>query len=310
MALLIDIGHTGWMTPQEVRDQILAAQPGIDIRLPDDLGQTDDIRMAAVSRLDPDLPAKLPNLALVQKLGAGVETIVAHPALPTHVRVCRLKPMEPAREIAEWALAFCLRDQRHMTEYATAQSRHTWAPQAPRQTAKTRAAVLGLGHIGATTARLFRDLGFITSGWSRSPKTIDGVTCTHGNDALPALLAEQDYVIAILPSTVETRDLFDAEMLAHMKPGAVLLNAGRGDLIDEDALIDALDNGLGGAVLDVTRTEPLPPSSPLWAHPGVTITPHVSGWHLGDAMNDVAENYRRLIAGEPLLHEVDRKRGY
>ncbi len=95
-----------------------------------------------------------------------------------------------------------------------------------------------------------------------------------------------------------------------MKPGAVLLNAGRGDLIDEDALIDALNADLGGAVLDVTRKEPLPQTSPLWDHPGVTITPHVSGWHLGDAMNDVAENYRRLIAGEDLLHEVDRKRGY
>ncbi|MAC78784.1 MAG: glyoxylate/hydroxypyruvate reductase A [Rhodobacteraceae bacterium] len=311
MALLIDIGHDGWMPEEEVRDAVAAAMPGADIRLRDDLGRASDITMIACSSLRRDLPARLPNLALVQKLGAGVETIVAHPSLPPHVRVARLKPMEPAREIAEWALAYILRDQRQLVDFAAAQSRAEWRPMAPRKTRETRAAVLGLGHIGATTARLLRDLGFIVTGWSTSPKQIDGVTCLHGPDALPALLPDQDYVVAILPSTDGTRHLFDADMLARMKPGAALLNAGRGTLIDEPALLTALDTATPArAILDVTATEPLPADSPLWSHPGVTITPHVSGWHLGDALNDVAENYRRLTCGDPLLHEVDRIRGY
>ncbi|MBB93630.1 MAG: glyoxylate/hydroxypyruvate reductase A [Rhodobacteraceae bacterium] len=311
MALLIDIGHDGWMPEEDVRDAVRAHLPDADIRLRGDLGRASDITMLACSELRADLPARLPNLALVQKLGAGVETIVDNPALPPHARVARLKPMEPAREIAEWALSYMLRDQRQHIHYQAAQAAADWAPVAPRETRKTRAAVLGLGHIGATTARLLRDVGFITSGWSSSPKQIDGVTCLHGPDALPDLLAEQDYVVAILPSTAGTRDLFDAAMLARMKPGACLLNAGRGDLIDETALRQALDAGTPGhAVLDVTRTEPLPTDHPLWAHPGVTLTPHVSGWHLGDAIDDVAENYRRLMAGEPLLHEVDRSKGY
>ena len=314
MALLIDIGHDGWMTEDEVRDVILSALPDADVRVRDELGQASEITMLACSSLRPDLPARLPGLQLVQKLGAGVETIVAHPSIPAGVRVARLKPMEPAHEIAQWALAYVLRDQRQLLHYAAAQARRAWEPTAPRQPQRTRVAVLGLGHIGATTARLMRDLGFVTTGWSSSAKSIDGITCLHGPEALPALLPEQDYVISILPSTEATRDLFDAAMLARMKPGAVLLNAGRGDLIDETALIAALDaapdSGLGGAVLDVTREEPLPADSPPWAHPRVTITPHVSGWHLGDALLDVAENYRRLTAKEPLLHEVDRSRGY
>lgn len=311
MALLIDIGSTDWMSEDDIRTALLAVQPDLDIRLSRDMGRVDDIRMVAISRLRPDLPAQLPNLELVQKLGAGVETVVAHPALGPDVRVCRLKPMAPAHEIAQWALAFLLRDQRNLTAHAASQAARTWAPIAPRENNKTRVAVLGLGHIGATTARLMRDIGFVVSGWSRSEKAIEGVTCQHGLDTLPALLGDQDYVIAILPSTPSTRDLFDAQMLAHMKPGSVLLNAGRGDLIDETALVAALDQGQpASAVLDVTRTEPLPQESPLWSHPGVTITPHVSGWHLGDALNDVAENYRRLTAGEPLLHEVDRTKGY
>jgi glyoxylate/hydroxypyruvate reductase A len=99
--------------------------------------------------------------------------------------------------------------------------------------------------------------------------------------------------------------------LAAMKPGSTLINAGRGDLVDEAALCAALDAGpIGHAVLDVVSEEPLPASSPLWQHPGVTITPHVSGWHLGDAMKDVAQNYQRLQRGEALLHEVDRSKGY
>ena len=100
--------------------------------------------------------------------------------------------------------------------------------------------------------------------------------------------------------------------MANMKPGSQLLNAGRGDLIDEDALLVALDRGRPGhAVLDVTRQEPLPQESPLWRHPSVTITPHVSGWHLGDALSDVAENFPAPdLRQTSLLHEVDRNRGY
>jgi len=204
----------------------------------------------------------------VQKLGAGVETIVSHPSLPDHVRVARLKPVAPAREIAEWMLGFILAEQRHMRHYAAAQARADWAPVEPRETPQTVVTVLGLGHIGGYTARLLRDLGFQVHGWSRSPRSIDGVTCHHGPEGLHTALSLADHVAAILPSTTETRGLMGAEMLARMKPGATLLNAGRGDLIDEPALLRALDTGRPGhAVLDVTCQEPLPADSPLWSHP-------------------------------------------
>ena len=267
--------------------------------------------MVAVVGLKNDHPKRLPNLQLVQKLGAGVETIVSNPNLPGHVRVARLKPDAPAQEIAEWFVAYVLRHQRHMGFHEAAQRRAEWLPKAPLYAPETVVGVLGLGHIGARSAKMLRAIGFQVMGWSRSPKQIDGVTCLHGEAALPELLGQCDHVCAILPSTPQTVGLFDARMLAAMKPGSQLLNAGRGDLIDETALIAALDNGTPGhAVLDVTSTEPLPSENPLWAHPGVTITPHVSGWHLGDALSDVGENFQRLTAGQALLHEVDRARGY
>ncbi|MBD0864763.1 MAG: glyoxylate/hydroxypyruvate reductase A [Rhodobacteraceae bacterium] len=311
MALLIQSGVKGWMTDDEIAAAVRRFGPDLDIRTPDTLGVPTDIRMLAVSTLHPDVPKRLPRLALVQKLGAGVETIVNHPALAPQVRVTRLRPDAPAREIAEFFLAYVLRSQRHMDHYDTAQHRAEWLPIEPREADKTVVGVLGLGHIGGRTARMFRDIGFQVEGWSRSPKEIEGVTCHHGPDTLAPMLGRCDYVAAILPSTAATRDMFDAALLARMNPTGVLLNAGRGDLIVEDDLIAALDAGcLAHAVLDVTRIEPLPASSPLWYHDKVTITPHVSGWHLGDALKDVAENLRRLQANAPLLHQVDRAEGY
>ena len=311
MALLIDIGMRGWMKESELVEEVRSHFPGADIRTRANLGDPAQIRMLAVSSLAPDLPAQLPNLELVQKLGAGVETIVNHPALPPHVRVARLKPVAPAHQIAEYCLAYILRFQRNMAAHEAAQTRRAWEPIEPRFTPDTTVGVLGLGHIGGYTASLMHHVGFRVLGWARSAKSIDGVECRHGANALALMLGECDYVAAILPSTTATRGLFDAQLMNTMKTGSILINAGRGDLIDEAALINCLDHGpLAGAVLDVLNTEPLPPENPLWAHPDVTITPHVSGWHLGDALQDVAENYRRLMNGTALLHEVDRARGY
>ncbi len=311
MALLIDTGLTNWISDADIANDIRSAIPGADIRTPDAIGNADEITMVAVVGLKDDHLHQLPNLKLVQKLGAGVETIVGNPNLPDHMRVARLKPDAPAQGIAEWFVAYILRAQRHMAFHEAAQARAEWLPKEPTFTPHTTVGVLGLGHIGDRTARMLRAVGFQVLGWSRSPKQIEGVTCVHGDDALPGLLGQCDHVCAILPSTPQTVGLFDAQMLATMKPGSQLLNAGRGDLIDEGALIAALDQGTPGhAILDVTCHEPLPADNPLWQHPSVTITPHVSGWHLGDALSDVAENFQRLTTGAPLLNEVDRARGY
>ena len=125
------------------------------------------------------------------------------------------------------------------------------------------------------------------------------------------LLGVCDYAISVLPSTAATRGLFDAGILAAMKPGAWLVNVGRGDAIVEEDLLAALDSGpLAGAALDVFREEPLPSAHPFWGHSKITITPHVSGWRLTGGLDDVAENYRRLVEGGPLLYEIDRDAGY
>ena len=275
------------------------------------MGDPRDIDMLVTVKLAAGRAAMLPNLRLVQKLGAGVDSMVRDPNLPPQVRITRLKPDAPAREIAEYVLAYVLREQRHLTIHAENQAAATWRPLAPKQAPETTVGVLGLGHIGSRVARCFAGLDYRVLGWSRSAKTIQGVTCRYGDAALLPLLGECDYVASILPATDATRDLFDEKAFAAMKPGAFLINAGRGDLIVEQDLLAALDRGeLGGAVLDVFRQEPLPADHAFWRHPKITVTPHVSGWHLTGVPEVVAENYRRLQAGQPLINEVDRARGY
>lgn len=311
MALLVDVGMPEWMEDEALRSDILGRVPDADVRLCDDMGNADEIEMAAVIRLRPELPGQLPNLKLIQKLGAGVDTIVSNPNLPEHVRITRLKPDAPAREIAEFCVAYVLREQRNMAFHEEKERQGIREAIPPRYTPETAVGVLGLGHIGGRTARMFAGLGFKVIGWSRSPKHTEDVDCRQGLDALKPMLGECDYICSILPSTPETRGLFNADILAATKQGAVIVNAGRGDLVVQGDLLASLDSGhLGGAVLDVVVPEPLPSDHPYWQHPKVTVTPHVSGWHLDDALKDVAENYRRLMAREPLLHEVDRVRGY
>ncbi len=311
MALLINIGLPDWMSDEQLRDELAPLMPGVDIYcgIPDEV--LEDVTVIAVADSVPDIWHKLPNLKLVQKLGAGVNLILEDPKLPEYVRVARLAPDIQCDEIAEYALAYVLREQRNMQFHEQNAEQKHWRAIGPKRTKNTTVCVLGLGNIGTKAAKLFVTLGFNVIGWSRSPKTIEGVDCRAGEDALKKILPVSDYVVSILPATRQTSDLFDAELFELMKPNSVLINAGRGELIIDEALIAALDQDkLAAAVLDVFREEPLPENHPFWTHPKITVTPHVSGWSIDGGLQDVAENYRRLMEDKPLLHEVDKKLGY
>jgi glyoxylate/hydroxypyruvate reductase A len=311
MALLIDIKHPDWMSDQDLRDELLRHYPDAEIRVGADPGDPADIEMLTVSSYFPGEALKYPNLQVIQKTGAGVNNILADGQLPASIRVTRLDTSVSGAEMAEYALAYVLQEQRHLRAYHAQQAGCEWRHYPPRKAAETVVAVLGLGRIGQLVARRFVDNGFEVSGWSRSRRNLDGVRCYAGAEELSQVVGEADYVISVLPSTAQTRGMFDAALFARFNPRAFFINVGRGDLVDETDLLAALDERcLEGAVLDVMSVEPLPADSPLWLHPKVQLTPHVSGYHLGDAVADIAENYRRLRHGEPLLHLVDRELGY
>ncbi|MBU0862395.1 MAG: glyoxylate/hydroxypyruvate reductase A, partial [Alphaproteobacteria bacterium] len=172
--------------------------------------------------------------------------------------------------------------------------------------------VLGLGALGAACGQALAALGFPVTGWSRSQKQIDGLTCLSGDDGLTTALSGAQGIVLLLPQTPATDSILNARSLALLEPGAFIVNPGRGPLIDDAALLAALGSGqVGAATLDVFRKEPLAADDPYWSHPRVTVTPHIASTTRPDtAAQVIAENIRRGEAGLPFLHLVDRKAGY
>lgn len=245
----------------------------------------------------------------VLNLWAGVEAVVGNPTL--RIPLCRMVDPALTQGMVEWVTGHILRLHLGMDAHINA-TPGTWKPVAPPLSFDTRVTVLGLGELGLACARALWGLGFDVAGWSRSPKEIDGITCFDGPDGLDAALARADYAVLLLPSTAETENTLNARTLALMPRGARILNPGRGPLIDDTALLASLDSGhIDHATLDVFRTEPLPPGHGYWHHKSVTVTPHVaSETRAAYSVKTIAENIRRGEAGEPFLHQVDRRAGY
>lgn len=238
-------------------------------------------------------------------LWAGVEDVEGNRTLLAPLT----RMVDPAltRGMVEWVAGHVLRHHLGMDAHIANPDR-TWSARVPPLAPGRPVTVLGLGALGGACARVLAALGFPVTGWSRGPKTIPGVRALAGEDGLREALEGADIVVLLTPHTRATENLMNARTLAMMREGAVLLNPGRGALVDEAALLAALDGPLGHATLDTFRTEPLPPDHPFWTHPRVTVTPHIaSATRPASAVRVVAENIRRGEAGEPLLHVVDRR---
>ena len=245
----------------------------------------------------------------VLSLWAGVERIVGNATLTQPL--CRMVDPALTMGMVEWVLGHALRHHLGLDAYIVNPNR-IWNPDCPPLARDRKVAMLGTGALGEACARALQSLQFHVEGWSRSPKSLPGLVTHHGRDGLKAALRGADIVVTLLPRTPETENTLNAETLGWMKPGAVILNPGRGALIDDEALLAALDSGqIGHATLDVFRVEPLPQDHPFWAHPRVTVTPHIAADTRPDTSAEViAENIRRGEAGEPFINLVDRKRGY
>lgn len=245
----------------------------------------------------------------VLSLWAGVETIVTNPTLTQPL--CRMVDSGLEEGMVEWVTGHVLRHHLGFDRQVCATAPH-WDQVVPPLARDRTVAILGLGALGRACATALAALRFEVLGWSRTPRTLPGLACHHGAKGLHAVLSRAEIIVLLLPLTPETANLMDAERLGWLPDGAVLINPGRGALIDDDALLAALAAGrLGHATLDVFRTEPLPPDHPFWAHPRVTVTPHIaSETRPESAARVIAENIRRGEAGEPFLFLVDRARGY
>ena len=244
---------------------------------------------------------------LVQSLWAGVERIVGNPTL--RQPLCRMVDPGLAQGMAEWCLGWTLRFHLGMDHY---RQDGVWRNTlVPPLAAARKVTILGMGELGRAVASALCGVGFAVTGWSASGRAVPGVRVL-GAAGLAEALGRAEVLISLLPDTPQTRGLLDARRLAMLPRGAVLLNPGRGTVLDDDALLAEMNsNRLGHAVLDVFRTEPLPPAHPFWRHQRVTVTPHIAAeTRSATAAPVIAENLRRAMDGRPLLHLVDRARGY
>ncbi len=271
------------------------------------------VRAAVVANPAPGSLQGWPQLGLIQSLWAGVDRLLADPTLPSEVPLARMVDPMMSAAMAETALWAVVALQRDFFVYAAQQRCHHWCQHPQRRADETRVLVLGIGSMGRAVASALRHLRFDVRGWGHTPRAQpDGWPCVFGPDALHGALAQAHIVINLLPLTPATRGLLDARRLAAMPRGAALVNLARGAHVVDADLLAALDSGqLRHAVLDVFATEPLPADHAYWAHPRVTVLPHVAAaTDERSAAAVVAANLQALADGRPLAHRVDRQRGY
>lgn len=242
--------------------------------------------------------ARLTGLRWVCCMAAGVEKLLV-PELPAQVPVTRVVDPDQALGMAQYTAAVVLRQLRGLARYDHQQQQRDWTRH-PMAAARQRVLVLGWGEVGREVARVLQALGLPVQGWRR-----DGTP-------LHQALATADVVVNTLPLTPQTAGLLDATAFAALPRGAYVVNIARGGHVVEADLIAAVRSGhLAGAALDVQAREPLPADDPLWAVPGISLTPHIAAQPDHDTVAaQFLANLQRLRSGQPLHNQVDRQRGY
>lgn len=272
---------------------------------------------AILGNVDPSLLAGAQNLQWLQTSSAGVEGYLRPGILPENAALTNATGAY-GLAISEHMLGSLLMILKKLHLYRDAQLQSQWGSQGSvGSVCGATVLVLGMGDIGGSFGRLCKAMGATVIGVRRTDSVCpDYADEVHLLADLDALLPRADVVAVTLPGTPATRGLLSRERLGRMKPGAVLLNVGRGYIVDTDALCDALESGrLGGAGLDVTEPEPLPADHRLWRIPSAVVTPHVSGgYHLWETHRRIVgifvENLRHFLAEEPLRNQVDFSTGY
>jgi glyoxylate/hydroxypyruvate reductase A len=311
MALLIVdldryIGNaTAW------REAFAQQLPDLELRIWPEAGDVAKVEYLAFMRPDFDALPAFPNLKAMFSRSAGVESFIKHPRLPK-APLGKVEPPGGDPMMTEYVVMHVLRLHRDMPGYQAAQANREWRRVRIVRPEERRIGFLGYGMMAKAPALVLKSLGFPVSAWVRNPRTDAEVPIFHGGDQFEPFLNQTDIAVCLLPLTRETDGIFCTRTFAMMPRGAMLINVGRGGHVVEADLIAALDSGqLSYAALDALKPEPLPPQSPLWLHPKVTVMPHVARRPtVVQLVTEIAANIESLEAGGRLLQEVDIAKGY
>jgi glyoxylate/hydroxypyruvate reductase A len=286
--------------------------PTLDVQIWPKESRKDEIEFALCWNHPEGILRDYPNLRCICSMGAGIDHLLNDEFFPKDLPVVRIIDPLLAQSMYEYICTVVMYYFRDFDIYKTQQYQSNWKQRSPKSIAQTTIGIMGLGKLGEYSASKFSKIGFNVIGWSRTQKTINGVTSYAGNGQLGEFLSQVYILICLLPLTNETRGILNLENFSKLPFGACLVNVARGEhLIDED-LMTALNEGqLRGACLDVFREEPLSQKHPFWQHKKILLTPHCSS--ITDPISvapQVLKNYRLMKSGSPLMNQVDLFRGY
>lgn len=286
------------------------AEAGLDVSLATDMAPevVDYMVFSPAGTVEDFTPYT--KLKGILNLWAGVEQVVGNPTI--NAPLCRMVDRGLSEGMVEWVVGHVMRHHLNIDLFLNNQD-GVWRETANAPLARDRTiGILGIGALGLACGEALAALNFNVVGWSRSAKSHPVIDCAHGDTGLNRVLACSDQLVLLMPQTPDTTHMLNADRLARLPKGAVVINPGRGPLIDDDALLDALDSGhIAHATLDVFDVEPLPPEHRFWAHPGVTVTPHIASITRPiTAARTIAQNIAGHQRGEPLRDQVDLSLGY
>jgi len=285
--------------------------PELPFHIWPETGDPAAVRFLATWRPPENIASLFPNLVVLFSTGAGVDQFDAA-SVPPGVALVRMVEPGIVESMVEYVTLSALALHRDFPAYREQQRAAVWGEIPVRPASTRRVGVMGLGVLGRAVLERLSRFGFALAGWSRSARSIPGVECHAGADALPRFLAGCDILVCLLPLTPETRGILGRRLFTALPRGAGLVNVGRGPHLVADDLLAALDDGqLSAALLDVADPEPLPSDHPFWRHPRIWLTPHIASQTQPEtAVEVVMANLRRHARGEPLLGTVDLGRGY
>jgi D-2-hydroxyacid dehydrogenase (NADP+) len=257
--------------------------------------------LITIYRVADDLLKQAVNLKWIQVITSGVNYLLSRPSLRKDIIVTSGRGIH-GPQVSEMAFLLMLALNRNFPENVRNQDRRAWIKWKSKLLHQKKVGILGIGVIGEELARKCKAFGMTVHGIDIVQRELDCVDFFYGPQDLPGVAEEVDYLILVAPSTPETQKIIGKNLLAHMKPTAFLINLARGELVDEEALMEALESGrIAGAALDALSIEPLPPEHPLWGAKNLIITPHVAGEsdiYRQQVMPIIEENLRRFIGGE------------
>jgi glyoxylate/hydroxypyruvate reductase len=308
MSLLFAAQHRD-MTP--FKEAIQKVDPNIDVEIWPGILKPERVQFAVAWNHPKNIFTQYPNLKVISSLGAGVDHLFEDQTIPKSIRFTRVVAPSLSDQMSDFVLTAVLNLFRNTEIYIEQQRKSEWKTHRTHSKKELTIGIMGLGELGRSVAERLMENGFIVNGWSINKKDLRGIDTFSGNE-LNLFLNKSNILVCLLPLTSVTDGILDLNIFKNLRKPAFLINAARGEHLVEEDLIYALDaNLIEHAVLDVFTKEPLPASHPFWGRKKITITPHIASvTDPKEAAELIVENYKRLLSGIELLHEVDKNREY